>query len=86
MPHTSRWKASGSSSESRNSTHVVAARKVGKLLRYALARNELLHDGSEFTRNNSILAHFGDANPVINNYIALSTTQQNQIVTFLNSL
>jgi CxxC motif-containing protein (DUF1111 family) len=50
------------------------------------ARNELLHDGTEFTRNNSILAHFGDANPVINNYIALSVTQQNQIVTFLNSL
>jgi CxxC motif-containing protein (DUF1111 family) len=50
------------------------------------ARNEILHDGLDFTRNNSILDHFGDANPVINNYIALSVTQQNQIVTFLNSL
>ncbi len=32
MPHTSRWKAFSSSSESWNSTHVVAARNVGKLL------------------------------------------------------
>jgi len=47
---------------------------------------QLLHDGKDGTRNNSILDHFGDANPVINNYINLSTTQKNQLITFLNSL
>jgi len=47
---------------------------------------QLLHDGRDGTRNNSILDHFGDANPVINNYINLSTTQKNQLITFLNSL
>jgi len=35
MPHTSRWKASSSSSELRNSTQVAATRNVGKLLRSA---------------------------------------------------
>jgi CxxC motif-containing protein (DUF1111 family) len=49
-------------------------------------RNTLLHDGEPITRNNAILAHFGDANPVINGYINLSLTQQNQLITFLNSL
>jgi len=47
---------------------------------------QLLHDGSDGTRNNAILDHFGDANPDINNYINLSTTQQNQLITFLTSL
>jgi CxxC motif-containing protein (DUF1111 family) len=49
-------------------------------------RNRLLHDGTAITRNNAILAHFGQANPVINNYIYLSTNQKNQLITFLNSL
>jgi CxxC motif-containing protein (DUF1111 family) len=49
-------------------------------------RDTLLHDGSQFTRNNAILSHFGDADPVINNYIYLSTNQKNQLITFLNSL
>jgi CxxC motif-containing protein (DUF1111 family) len=49
-------------------------------------RNVLLHDGEPITRNNAILAHFGDANPVIINYINLSLTQQNQLISFLNSL
>jgi CxxC motif-containing protein (DUF1111 family) len=49
-------------------------------------RDTLLHDGSQFTRNNAILSHFGDANPVINNYINLSFNQKNQLITFLNSL
>jgi CxxC motif-containing protein (DUF1111 family) len=49
-------------------------------------RNRLMHDGSQVTRNFAILSHFGDANPVINNYIYLSTNQKNQIITFLNSL
>jgi CxxC motif-containing protein (DUF1111 family) len=50
------------------------------------ARNMLLHDGRFETRNFAIQDHFGDANPVINNYLALSVTQANQLITFLNSL
>lgn len=49
-------------------------------------RSRMLHDLSAFTRNNAILAHGGEATNVINSYRALSTTQKNQIVTFLNSL
>jgi CxxC motif-containing protein (DUF1111 family) len=49
-------------------------------------RNRLLHDGNSLKRNDAILNHFGQANPVINNYIYLSTTQKNQLITFLNSL
>ena len=49
-------------------------------------RNRLLHDGNSITRNDAILNHFNQANPVINNYINLSTNQKNQLITFLNSL
>jgi len=49
-------------------------------------RDRLMHDGETLTRNEAILRHFGEANPVINNYINLSTTQKNQLITFLNSL
>lgn len=49
-------------------------------------RNELMHDGENYTRNEAILRHANEANGVINNYRALSTTQKNQLVTFLNSL
>jgi CxxC motif-containing protein (DUF1111 family) len=49
-------------------------------------RNRLLHDGESLKRNDAILNHFGQANPVIINYIYLSTTQKNQLITFLNSL
>jgi CxxC motif-containing protein (DUF1111 family) len=49
-------------------------------------RNELMHDGENYTRNEAILRHAGEANGVINNYIFLSTTQKNQLVAFLNSL
>ena len=48
--------------------------------------DRLLHDGSQFTRNNSILSHSNEAVNVINNYRNLSTTQKNQLITFLNSL
>jgi len=48
--------------------------------------SRLMHDGAQFTRNNAILRHAGQANPIINNYINLSLTQQNQLVAFLNSL
>ncbi len=46
----------------------------------------LMHDLLSFTRNDAILRHDGEANGVINNYRALSTTQKNQLITFLNSL
>src|SRR5882724_10418627 len=49
-------------------------------------RNELMHDGGNYTRNEAILRHANEANGVINNYRNLSTTQKNQLVTFLNSL
>jgi CxxC motif-containing protein (DUF1111 family) len=50
------------------------------------SRDRLMHDGETLTRNEAILRHFGEANPVINNYINLSTTQKNQVITFLNTL
>jgi CxxC motif-containing protein (DUF1111 family) len=49
-------------------------------------RDRLMHDGESLTRNDAILRHFGEANNVINNYLSLSTTQKNQLITFLNSL
>ena len=49
-------------------------------------RDRLMHDGENLTRNEAILRHAGEANFVINNYIFLSTTQKNQLITFLNSL
>lgn len=49
-------------------------------------RDRLMHDGQSLTRNDAILRHAGEATGVINNYRSLSTTQKNQLVTFLNSL
>jgi CxxC motif-containing protein (DUF1111 family) len=49
-------------------------------------RDRLMHDGESLTRNDAILRHAGEANFVINNYINLSTTQKNQLITFINSL
>lgn len=49
-------------------------------------RARFMHDGFNVTRNGAILRHAGEANPVINNYLNLSTTQKNQLITFLNSL
>ncbi|MFN2577310.1 MAG: di-heme oxidoredictase family protein [Pyrinomonadaceae bacterium] len=49
-------------------------------------RNELMHDGLNYTRNETILRHANEANGVINNYRNLSTTQKNQLIDFLNSL
>ncbi len=50
------------------------------------SRDRLMHDGETLTRNEAILRHAGEANGVINNYRSLSTTQKNQLITFLNSL
>jgi len=49
-------------------------------------RDRLMHDGESLTRNDAILRHAGEATSVINSYRALSTTQKNQLVAFLNSL
>jgi len=49
-------------------------------------RDRLMHDGESLTRNDAILRHAGEATPVINNYRALSDTNKNRLVTFLNSL
>jgi CxxC motif-containing protein (DUF1111 family) len=46
----------------------------------------LMHDLLSFTRNDAILRHGGEATRVVNNYRALSTTQKNQLIVFLNSL
>jgi CxxC motif-containing protein (DUF1111 family) len=45
-----------------------------------------MHDGATLTFNESILRHAGEAAGVTANYQSLSTNQQNQIITFLNSL
>lgn len=49
-------------------------------------RNELMHDGLNYTRNEAILRHTNEASGVINNYRNLTTTQKNQLIDFLNSL
>jgi len=45
-----------------------------------------MHDGLSLTFTDSILRHAGQATGVINSFKALSSTQRNQIVTFLQSL
>jgi CxxC motif-containing protein (DUF1111 family) len=49
-------------------------------------RGRLMHDGETTNRNDAILRHAGEATFVINNYRNLSTTQKNQLITFLQSL
>src|SRR5262245_55721211 len=43
------------------------------------SRDRLMHDGETLTRNEAILRHTGQANPIIANYNLLSTTQKNQL-------
>ena len=50
------------------------------------SKGRLMHDGESLTRNDAILRHAGQATSVINNYRALSTTNKNRLITFLNSL
>lgn len=49
-------------------------------------RDRLMHDGESLTRNDAILRHGGEATSVTNRYRNLTTTQKNQLITFLNSL
>jgi CxxC motif-containing protein (DUF1111 family) len=50
------------------------------------SRDRLMHDGASLTRNEAILRHGGQAAAAVNNYNSLTTTQKNQLITFLNSL
>jgi CxxC motif-containing protein (DUF1111 family) len=52
----------------------------------ARTRNRLMHDGEFVTGNEVNLAHFGEANPVINNCLSLGPSRKNQVITFLRSL
>jgi CxxC motif-containing protein (DUF1111 family) len=49
-------------------------------------RARFMHDLFNTTRFNAIQRHTNEAEPVIQNFLNLSVTQQNQILTFLNSL
>ena len=49
-------------------------------------RGRLMHDGETTNRTEAILRHAGEATGVINNFRALTATQRNQLVTFLQSL
>lgn len=49
-------------------------------------RTRLMHDGATVTRTDAILRHAGEATFVINNFRNLSRTNQNRLITFLNSL
>jgi CxxC motif-containing protein (DUF1111 family) len=45
-----------------------------------------MHDLQSFTRNDAILRYGGQATTARNNYNALTLTQKNQLVAFLNTL
>jgi CxxC motif-containing protein (DUF1111 family) len=45
-----------------------------------------MHDGATVTLAEAIRRHAGEATGVTSNYNSLSTTEQNQIITFLKSL
>jgi CxxC motif-containing protein (DUF1111 family) len=49
-------------------------------------RNRLMHDGLSFTFQEAIQRHAGQATNVTNRYNALSATEKNQVLVFLNSL
>jgi CxxC motif-containing protein (DUF1111 family) len=49
-------------------------------------RNRLMHDGLEFTKQSAIARHGGQAAGVRSKYNALSNTQKDQLLAFLDSL
>jgi CxxC motif-containing protein (DUF1111 family) len=49
-------------------------------------RDRLMHDLQSYTRNDAILSHGHEASGVVSNYQRLSTTQKNNLFTFLNAL
>jgi CxxC motif-containing protein (DUF1111 family) len=50
------------------------------------ARARLMHDGESLTRNEAILRHGHEADPVVRNFINLGPQQKNQLMAFLASL
>jgi len=50
------------------------------------ARDRLMHDGLSVTRSDAISRHHNQAQSAQNNYNSLSTTQQQDVINFLNSL
>jgi CxxC motif-containing protein (DUF1111 family) len=50
------------------------------------SRIRLMHDGETVSRTDAILRHFGEANPSVENFLFLSSSQQQDIVNFLNTL
>jgi CxxC motif-containing protein (DUF1111 family) len=50
------------------------------------ARDRLMHDGESVSRTDSILRHGGQASNAATNFAFLSTSQQNDVINFLNSL
>jgi CxxC motif-containing protein (DUF1111 family) len=49
-------------------------------------KNRLMHDGLSFTRPEAIARHRGQASPVTARYNALSRTQKQELLAFLDSL
>jgi CxxC motif-containing protein (DUF1111 family) len=49
-------------------------------------RDRLMHDGATVSRSDAIARHRNEAQTAANNFAALSTTSQNDLITFLNSL
>lgn len=49
-------------------------------------RNRLMHDGLSFTRQEAIQRHAGQATDVVTAYNALTSTEQGQLLAFLDSL
>jgi CxxC motif-containing protein (DUF1111 family) len=50
------------------------------------ARDRLMHDGASVSRTDAIARHRNEAATASNNFAALSLTQQNNVIDFLNSL
>jgi len=49
-------------------------------------RARLMHDGRSLTRPDAILRHEGEATDITSQFRALSDTEQNQLLEFLDSL
>jgi CxxC motif-containing protein (DUF1111 family) len=49
-------------------------------------RPRLMHDGATVSRTDAILRHAGQASTARNNFASLSTSQQSNVIDFLNSL
>jgi CxxC motif-containing protein (DUF1111 family) len=50
------------------------------------ARNRLMHDGATVSRTDAINRHSGEAYDVVTNFLWLSSSQQTDLINFLNTL